>query len=61
MVTGQVSKMIGSGVKRKKDSRLITGEGKFTDDVQLRGMTYMAVLRSPHTNARILTEKGVTK
>ena len=36
MVTGQVSKMIGAGVKRKEDPRLITGEGKYTDDVHLR-------------------------
>jgi carbon-monoxide dehydrogenase large subunit len=53
MVTGQVSKMMGASVKRKEDPRLITGEGKYTDDVQLKGMTYMAVLRSPHAHARI--------
>ena len=53
MVSGQLSKMIGTAVKRKEDPRLITGEGKYTDDVQLRGMTYMAVLRSPHGHARI--------
>ncbi len=53
MVTGQVSKMMGASVKRKEDPRLITGEGKYTDDVQLKGMAYMAVLRSPHAHARI--------
>ena len=53
MVTGQVSKMIGATVKRKEDPRMITGEGKYTDDVQLKGTTYMAVLRSPHAHARI--------
>ena len=53
MVTGQVSKMIGATVKRKEDPRLITGEGKYTDDVQLVRMTYMTVLRSPHAHARI--------
>ncbi|HZA25838.1 MAG TPA: hypothetical protein VFA32_25125 [Dehalococcoidia bacterium] len=53
MVTGQVSKMMGASVKRKEDPRLITGQGKYTDDVQLRGMTYLAVLRSPHAHARI--------
>jgi CO/xanthine dehydrogenase Mo-binding subunit len=37
MVTGQVSKMMGASVKRKGDPRLITGQGKYTDDVQLRG------------------------
>src|SRR5215831_9580841 len=53
MVSGQVSKLIGAAVKRKEDPRLITGAGKYTDDMQLRGMTYMAVLRSPHAHAHI--------
>jgi carbon-monoxide dehydrogenase large subunit len=53
MVSGQVSKLIGAAVKRKEDPRLITGEGKYTSDVQLSGMTYMAVLRSPHAHAHI--------
>jgi carbon-monoxide dehydrogenase large subunit len=53
MISGQVSKWIGAAVKRKEDPRLITGEGKYTGDVQLSGMTYMAVLRSPHAHAHI--------
>ena len=53
MATSQLPKMIGATVKRKEDPRLMSGEGKFTDDVQLRGMVYMAVLRSPHAHARI--------
>ena len=54
MIIGQPSRMVGASVKRKEDPRLITGEGKYTDDVQLPGMTYMSVLRSPHASARIL-------
>ena len=53
MVESGESKMIGAAVKRREDPRLVTGEGKYTDDVPLRGMTYMAVLRSPHARARI--------
>jgi carbon-monoxide dehydrogenase large subunit len=53
MVSGQLSKWIGAAVKRKEDPRLITGEGKYTGDVQLSGMTYMAVLGSPHAHAHI--------
>ena len=53
MIAGQVSKLIGSRVKRKEDPRLITGEGKYTDDVILPGMAYFAVLRSPYAHARI--------
>ena len=44
---------IGVPLKRKEDPRLISGEGSYTDDVQLKGMVYMAVLRSPHAHARI--------
>ena len=51
MVMGQVSKMIGATVKRKEDPRLISGEGRYTADVQLSGMAYMMVLRSPHAHA----------
>ena len=51
MVVGQVSKMIGATVKRKEDPRLISGEGRYTADVQLSGMAYMMVLRSPHAHA----------
>lgn len=54
MVSGLSPRMIGASVKRTEDPRLITGEGKYTDDVQLKGMLHMAVLRSPHAHARIL-------
>ena len=53
MTTAQLPRTIGTSVKRKEDPRLISGEGAYTDDVQLRGMLYMAVLRSPHAHARI--------
>ena len=45
--------MIGAAIKRKEDPRFITGEGKYTADVQLMGMACMMVLRSPHAHARI--------
>src|SRR5262249_56310599 len=53
MVAGQGSTLIGAAVKRKEDPRLLTGAGHYTGDVQLSGMTYMAVLRSPHAHAHI--------
>ena len=53
MARDQVSKMIGAAIKRKEDPRFITGEGKYTADVQLMGMACMMVLRSPHAHARI--------
>ena len=48
------AKMVGAEMRRKEDPRFISGEGKYTDDVQLRGMVHMAVLRSPYAHARIL-------
>jgi carbon-monoxide dehydrogenase large subunit len=44
----------GKPVKRKEDARLLTGFGRFVDDVKLPGMAYAAILRSPYAHARIL-------
>jgi carbon-monoxide dehydrogenase large subunit len=44
---------IGQGVSRFEDPRLVRGEGRYTDDVQIPGMAYGAVLRSPHGHATI--------
>ena len=40
---------------RKEDQRFVRGQGTYVDDVQLPGMLYGAVLRSPHPHARILS------
>ena len=45
--------LIGSSLKRREDPRLITGNATYTDDVQLPGMLYAAVLRSPWAHARL--------
>ena len=44
---------IGYSVRRKEDTRLLTGRGCYSDDVNLPGQAYSAVLRSPHAHARI--------
>ena len=44
---------IGSDVRRKEDLRLVTGAGCFSDDVNLPGQAYTAMVRSPHAHARI--------
>jgi carbon-monoxide dehydrogenase large subunit len=44
---------IGQGVSRFEDPRLVRGGGSYTDDIQIPGMAYGVVLRSPHGNARI--------
>jgi carbon-monoxide dehydrogenase large subunit len=45
---------IGASVRRKEDYRFLTGEGNYTDDVQLPGQTYAYFLRSPHAHAKIV-------
>src|SRR5215813_1631213 len=40
-------------VPRKEDARFIRGRGTFVDDIQLPGMLYGAILRSPLPHARI--------
>ena len=47
------TKTFGASIKRKEDPRLLTGEAKYLDDVQLPGMTYAAILRSPYAHAKI--------
>ncbi len=41
------------GLRRVEDPRLLTGRGRYTDDITLDGQTYAYVLRSPHAAARI--------
>ena len=45
--------MFGSGIRRREDPRLITGEASYTDDIVLPRMLHAAMLRSPHAHARI--------
>ena len=44
---------IGHSVRRKEDARLLTGLGRYSDDVNLPGQAYSTVVRSPHAHARI--------
>ena len=45
--------MIGKSIRRKEDFRLLTGRGRFSDDVDVHGQAYAAFVRSPHAHARI--------
>ena len=42
---------------RKEDARFLRGKGTYVDDVELPGMLFGAVLRSPHAHARIRSVK----
>src|SRR6476661_6003075 len=44
---------MGHSMKRKEDPRFIRGKGNYVDDIQLPGMLYMDIVRSPHAHARI--------
>ncbi len=43
----------GQSVKRVEDVRLLTGQGKYTDDLQREGMLFGVTLRSPYGHAEI--------
>ena len=40
---------------RKEDERLVTGRGSFVDDIAPPGVLQVAMLRSPHAHARIVS------
>ena len=48
------SQWIGKPVRRLEDQHLMTGRGRFTDDVNLPNQAYCAFVRSPHAHARIV-------
>jgi carbon-monoxide dehydrogenase large subunit len=62
MIEAATSEKIGQPVRRREDFRLITGQGNFSDDVNLPGQAFLIVHRSPHPHARIRsinTEKAM--
>ena len=44
---------VGQPVPSLTNTKLVAGRGRFVDDIQLPGMAYAAVLRSPFAHARI--------
>ena len=44
---------MGQSVRRVEDPRLLTGQGRYTADIDLDGQAYAHVLRSPMAHARI--------
>ncbi|PYO02640.1 MAG: xanthine dehydrogenase [Candidatus Rokuibacteriota bacterium] len=44
---------IGTSIKRREDRRLLTGSGRYLDDLRLPGLLHAAIVRSPHAHARI--------
>ena len=42
-------------MRRREDRPLLTGAGRYVDDIRLPGMLHLALVRSPHAHARIRT------
>jgi carbon-monoxide dehydrogenase large subunit len=45
---------IGKALPRREDRRLLTGNGRFLDDIVIPGALHATFLRSPHAHARIV-------
>ena len=46
--------LIGASRKRKEDHRLLTGAGRYVDDLSRPGLVHMAVVKSRHAHGRIM-------
>jgi carbon-monoxide dehydrogenase large subunit len=44
---------IGRSVRRREDPRLLSGQGRYSDDLSLPGQAYAIMVRSPHAHARL--------
>ena len=56
-VATEQSKGIGQAVHRKEDKKLLTGKGRYVDDLKLPGMQHMAVVRSTYAHADITGDR----
>ena len=44
---------IGQSARRREDPRLLTGNGRYFDDLKLADQLFAAIVRSPHAHADI--------
>ena len=56
MPDGQNTNGIGAAVKRREDFRFLTGQGRYTDDINRPGQTYAYILRpdQAHATSRLI-------
>src|SRR5947209_18680139 len=55
-MTGIVAeRYTGASIKRSEDPRILTGRGRYVDDIQLPGMLHAAFVRSPVAHAKVLS------
>jgi carbon-monoxide dehydrogenase large subunit len=53
--TATNSNHVGRPMRRKEDPRLITGKGRYVDDISLPGTLWAAFVRSPEAHAKIVS------
>ena len=52
----------GRSLRRFEDARFLTGAGRYTADIEVRGALHLHVLRSPHAHARVVgVETGTAR
>src|SRR5438309_6999544 len=49
-----ISQMVGASIKRREDPQLVTGTGRYVDDIPQTAVVHMHVIRSTEAHARIL-------
>ncbi|HET7517271.1 MAG TPA: hypothetical protein VFN05_06180, partial [Actinomycetes bacterium] len=49
----EAKRWVGGGVLRKEDPELLTGQGRYVDDIALPGMLWLSFVRSPVAHATI--------
>jgi len=49
----KTGKLVGKGIRRREDPRLITGAATYVDDIELPGMLHACIVRSPYAAAKI--------
>jgi aerobic carbon-monoxide dehydrogenase large subunit len=50
---GMATRVVAARVKRLEDPRLLTGRGRYLDDIRLPGLLHAAFVRSAHAHARL--------
>jgi carbon-monoxide dehydrogenase large subunit len=49
----EAQRWVGGGILRKEDPELLTGQGRFVDDIALPGMLWLSFVRSPVAHANL--------
>lgn len=55
LIRNALFRQIGKPLKRKEDKRLVTGQGRFSDDFSMPGQVYACMVRSPYAHANIVS------